>query len=141
MWRLLAEVKSRFYKWFAFPRPRRELENESDVVEIKKHFSDNHETYGSPRITIDLNEARFSISENLVARLMKQSKIPSFGKYSRYQKKFPVPDNTSKNKLKQEFSIKEINKVGVADIPQIQKCEGWLYLSIVQDFESRRIVG
>ena len=94
------------------------------MVEIKKHFSDNHETYGSPRITIDLNEARFSISENLVARLMKQSKIPSFGKYSRYQKKFPVPDNTSKNKLKQEFSIKEINKVGVDNIPQIQKCEG-----------------
>lgn len=141
MCRLLSVAKSGFYKWISFPKSTREIENENLVTEIKKHFKESHETYGSPRITIDLNEAGFPVSENRVARIMKSADIAPVRKYRRYQKKFPIPDNASKNKLKREFSIREINKVWVADITQIQTYEGWLYLSIVQDLGSRRVVG
>lgn len=106
----------------------RVLENENLVTEIKKHFHESHETYGSPRITIDLNEAGFPVSKNRVARLMKQVEIAPIRKYSKSQKKFAIPDNTSKNKIKREFSVKDINKVWVADITQIQTYEGRLYL-------------
>lgn len=53
-------------------------ENEYLVVKTKKHFSEHHETYGSPRITIDLNELRFPVSGNRMARLIKQAKIAPF---------------------------------------------------------------
>lgn len=138
---LLSVAKSGFYKWLLKPKSKRHIQNEFILKRIRYHFKESQDTYGSPRITKDLNEEGNEVSENRVARLMKLEGIAPIRKYSRHQKKFPLPDNTSENILKQKFNIKEINKVWVADITQVQTYEGWLYLSIVQDLGSRRVVG
>lgn len=141
MCRVLEVAKSGYYKWVDKPKSNRQLENEELLEKIKFFFKESFETYGSPRITVDLNEAGYSVSENRVARIMRKAGIAPIRKYSKHQKKFPKPENESENKLKQKFDVKEINKVWVADITQVQTYEGWLYLSIVQDLCSRKVVG
>lgn len=141
MCRLLSVARSGYYKWLENPKSDRQIENEELVEQIEQFFEESFETYGSPRITVDLNEAGYPVSENRVARLMRQESIAPIRKYAKYTKKFPHPVNSSLNKLQRRFDVKEINKVWVGDITQIQTYEGWLYLAIVQDLCFRKVVG
>ena len=111
MCRLLSVARSGYYKWVVNPKSDRQLENEELVEQIEHFFEESLETYGSPRITVDLNEAGYPVSENRVARFMQQEGIAPIRKYAKYTKKFPHPDNSSINKLQRKFDVKEINKV------------------------------
>jgi len=109
------------------------------VKDIAK-FSDN--TYGERRIKAVLNALSFPVSRWKVAKLMKEANV-----WVRYKKKYKATTNSDhnkplyKNKLEQNFTVAQQNQALVGDITYIWTAEGWLYLAVVIDLYSRKVVG
>jgi transposase InsO family protein len=109
------------------------------VKDIAK-FSDN--TYGSRRIQKSLNALSFPVSRRKAAQLMKEANV-----WVRYKKKYKATTNSEHNKpvyaneLEQNFDVQQPNQAWVQDITYIWTSEGWLYLAIVIDLYSRKVVG
>jgi putative transposase len=109
------------------------------IKDIAK-FSDN--TYGARRIKKVLNTLIFPVSRRKTAQLMKEANV-----WVRYKKKYKVTTNSDHNKpiyqneLKQNFTVEAPDKAWVGDITYVWTSEGWLYLCVVIDLYSRKIVG
>jgi putative transposase len=109
------------------------------VIDIAK-FSDN--TYGSRRIQKVLNTLSYPVSRRKTAQLMKEANV-----WVRYKKKFKATTNSDHNKpvydneLQQNFDVKLPNQAWVQDITYVWTSQGWLYLAVVIDLYSRKIVG
>jgi transposase InsO family protein len=109
------------------------------VKDIAK-FSDN--TYGERRIQKVLNALSYPVSRQKTAQLMKEA-----GVWVRYKKKYKVTTNSDHNKpvyaneLKQNFTVAAPNQAWVQDISYVWTTEGWLYLAVVIDLYSRKVVG
>jgi putative transposase len=135
--------RSGYYAWRKRPESQRSMENRKLTTQIKViHMDKYKKAYGSPRIHKELKENGFPCSQNRVARVMREEGIRAIvpRKYratTNSKHKYPVAPNL----LKQDFDVKEPNKVWVADITYIATSEGWLYLSSVMDLGSRRIKG
>ena len=135
--------RSGYYAWRKRPESKRSRENRKLAAQIKViHMDKYKKAYGSPRIYKELDEKGISCSPNRVARVMKKEGIRAIvlRKYratTNSKHKFLVAPNL----LKQDFNIKEPNKVWLADITYIRTSEGWLYLASVMDLGSRRIKG
>jgi putative transposase len=143
MCNVLNVSRSGYYAWRKRPESNRSRENRKLAAQIKViHMDKFKKAYGSPRIHEELNDNGFSCSPNRVARVMKKEGIRAIvpRKYKATtdsKHKFPVAPNL----LKQDFNIKEPNKIWMADITYIATSEGWLYLASVMDLGSRRIKG
>lgn len=134
--------RSGYYKWEAQPRSRRSIENDRLVFEIRRAHTKSRKTYGSPRITAELKAEGFKCSENRIARLMRQHYIRAKTK-RRYRitthSKHNLP--IANDLVKRRFMVSEPNKIWASDITYIRTEEGWLYLAVIMDLYSRRIVG
>jgi putative transposase len=142
MCKVLEVAVSGFYHWLNRPKSQRSQENEHLTQEIMMFHCGSRCTYGSPRIYKDLKAAGYSVSENRVARLMKQKGIQ--GKAKRKFKttttsKHPRP--RANNLVKQNFQACEPDKLWVSDITYIATLEGWLYLAVILDVFSRKVIG
>jgi transposase InsO family protein len=133
---------SGYYAWQKRPESTRKQENKRIVAEIKEIHRQSRETYGSPRIHVDLQEKGMSCSENRVARLMKSHRIAA-----KRKRKFVVTTDSNhalpvaENKLNQQFTASKANEKWVTDITYVWTREGWLYLAVVLDLFSRKVVG
>lgn len=111
-----------------------------DLVKDIAKFSDN--TYGERRIKAVLNALSFPVSRWKVAKLMKEANV-----WVRYKKKYKATTNSEhnkplyKNELEQNFTVEQPNRALVGDITYIWTAEGWLYLAVVIDLYSRKVVG
>jgi transposase InsO family protein len=109
------------------------------VKDIAK-FSDN--TYGERRIQKVLNTLSFQVSRRKTAQLMKEA-----GVWVQYKKKYKATTNndhkkpTYANELKQDFAAQKPDQAYVQDITYVWTSEGWLYLAVVIDLYSRKVVG
>ena len=103
----------------------------------------SRQTYGSPRVHAELKKQGFNCSRpRRVARLMQKAGIAAkmrrkFKKTTRVNPTHPYANNL----LRQNFKALAPNTKWVADISYIKTNEGWLYLTIVLDLFSRKIVG
>jgi transposase InsO family protein len=133
---------SGYYAWQKRPESARIQENKRIVAEIKVIHRQSRETYGSPRIQVDLKEKGVSCSQKRVARLMRIHQIAA-----KRKRKFVVTTDSkhdlpvAENKLNQEFTATKANQKWVTDITYIWTKEGWLYLAVVLDLFSRKVVG
>lgn len=142
MCRVLEVAVSGFYDWLNRPVSKRAQENEKLTEHILMFHCGSRCTYGSPRIHKDMKQAGYSVSENRVARLMRIQGIR--GKAKRKFKTTTTSKHTrprAENLVKQDFTATEPNKVWVADITYIATLEGWLYLAIILDVFSRKVIG
>jgi transposase InsO family protein len=134
--------KSGYYAWCSRPESGRSQQNEQLVEKIRKIHKDSDCSYGSPRIHVELKEQKVSCSLNRVARLMKLEGITAkqkrkFVRTTDSDHDLPVKEN----KLNQEFTAAMPDQKWAADITYIWTAEGWLYLAVVLDLFSRRVVG
>lgn len=133
---------SGYYAWKKRPESKRKQENKRIVAEIKVIHRQSRETYGSPRIHVDLREKGISCSEKRVARLMRNYQIAA-----KRKRKFVVTTDSkhdlplADNKLNQEFQADRPDQKWVTDITYVWTKEGWLYLAVVLDLFSRKVVG
>jgi transposase InsO family protein len=99
-------------------------------------------TYGSPRVYRDLRAQGMRVSRKRVERLMRQQGLKSkrqrsFRKTTDSRHGLPVAPNI----LARNFNVSHPNTVWVGDITYVWTAEGWLYLAILLDLFSRRVVG
>lgn len=134
--------RSGYYAWLRRPQSKRSEENVRLVEQIKDIHQQSRQTYGSPRVHNELKDQGVVCSENKVARLMRQHGIAvekkrKFIRTTDSNHSLPV----SPNRLDQCFEVDRADAVWTADITYIWTQQGWLYLAIVLDLFSRRIVG
>ena len=142
MCRLLRVSKSGYYAWTTRSESNRAKTDRELIPVIKRLHSESGGIYGSPKICFALKEEGYHCGHNKVARLMRLSGLRGCPK-----KRFKVttvrhPNHPiAKNLLKQNFKVARPNQCWVADITYIQTNQGWLFLAIIMDLFSRKIVG
>jgi putative transposase len=142
MCRLLKVSRSGYYAWLKRPEANRTKENKILSKHIQQIHTDSDQTYGSPRIQAALISQGFAPSRQRVVRLMKQLNIKArrkrrFKVTTDSQHTLPIADNI----LDRNFTATEPDQDWVADITYIATHQGWLYLAVVVDLFSRRVVG
>lgn len=142
MCRLMRVSPSGYYAWCKRGPSKRAGEDAELEREIEKIHDESHQIYGYRRIYQVLLAAGRRVSRRRVARLMRRLKRQG-RQYRRYVvttkpgKRLPqVPD-----RLQRRFEADQPNRVWVADITYISTGQGWLYLTVVLDLFSRRVVG
>jgi transposase InsO family protein len=144
--KILLVSTSGYYAWLKRPPSVRKTENERLWQKIKKHWEASRKTYGRHRLTKTLRGEGERVGKNRVAKIMKKNGIQGAGK-----RKFKPITTTSNHNLpiaarifKTEDAAKQLtgpNKFWGGDITYISTEEGWLYLSVVLDLYSKKIVG
>ncbi len=138
----LGVSKSGYYNWLKSGPSKRWLENEAVSLEIHDIFQDSFESYGAPRIRIELLKRGYRISRPRVARLMRANQL-----FARRRRKFIVTTDANHNYpiapniLNQNFLVNRENQVWVSDITYIQTGQGWMYLTVIIDLFHRKVVG
>ncbi len=140
--RVLAVSPSGYYDWLGRPESSRARETRQLVHKIAACHRASRATYGSPRIHQDLVAMGERVSVNRVARLMSQNGIQS-----RMARKFVITTdsrNTAQpapDRLKRNFDVQRSDRAWVSDTTFIPTRQGWLYLAVVLDLYSRRVLG
>lgn len=108
---------------------------------VKEAFRKSKETYGSPRIAIELRSEGYEISRATVARLMNSQGIKA-----RKRKKFVITTENDNNQIKspnvlnRNFRSSRLNEKWVSDITYIPSKDGWIYLTVIIDLADRMVV-
>jgi putative transposase len=132
-----------FYSWRLRPASAQEQRRVALLVEIRAVHAEVKERYGSPRIHAELKARGVDCCVNTVAKLMCANDIRAkttrkFRNTTDSNHPFPVADNV----LDRQFDAAGgPNERWVTDITYIPTREGWLYLAVVEDLYSRRVVG
>ena len=141
MCRVIGVARSGYYAWRRSKESARSLENRKIVAEMRVIFKENRETYGSPRMLISLEKRGYRCSKNRVARLMKAAGIRAIQRPAFRVTTVSGKRNIAPNLLQQRFVAAVPNRIWTSDITYIPTREGWLYLAIVLDLFSRKVVG
>jgi putative transposase len=129
------------YQWRQKNKPKAP-EHQEMLTWIKKMSASNHYTYGSRRMRKSLNALGYPVGIRKTKRLMKEANV-----FVRYRKKYKVTTNSKHSKplfeniLNREFKMMAPDRAYASDITYIHTQEGWLYLAIVIDLFSRKVVG
>ena len=140
--RCLRVTRSGFYAWQERPESARATRDRQLKVLVHTSFAASKGRYGSPRIHRDLLEQRQYVSRKRVIRLMQEEKLKA-----RVRKRFrctTMSDHdqpVAANLLDRQFTATAPNQKWVADFTYLWTSEGWLFLAVVLDLFSRRVVG
>lgn len=142
MCRIFKISRSGYYKWLPRSISHRRKQDKNIKTEIKNIYQSSRGTYGSPRIHRQLGVQGIYCGKKRVERLMKESKIRAIQKRkfkvtTDSNHKFPVAENL----LNRNFKPSGPNLSWVSDITYIRTKEGWLYLAVIMDLYSRKVVG
>ena len=142
--RVVGVTRQGFYAWKRRPPSARELADRELSERIKQIYLDTDEIYGAPRIYSELKlGAGIPVGKKRVARLMRQLGIRGAdGRRGGLRTTVRDPKRASAPDLvDRDFARAEPNRLWVCDLKYIQTGQGFLFLSVVQDVFSRRIIG
>jgi len=140
--RVLNVSRSGYYDWCGRGPSKTALKNRQLTNKIRCFHKASHDIYGAPRIQQDLRNDGELVSRQRVGRLMKQAGIQSkvvqrFILTTQSKSTLPaVPDRLQRN-----FKTAQANEAWVSDTTFIRTRKGWLFLAIVLDLYSRKVVG
>jgi putative transposase len=145
MCRVLAVASAGYYAWRRRSSPcARAIVDERLLLNIRISHRASHETYGAPRVLRDLRDDGWRVGRKRVARLMRRDGLVgrrprAFVRTTESHHDHPIAPNL----LARQFDVNGIalNRVWVSDITYVPTREGWLYLAVVLDLASRRVVG
>ena len=141
MCRALGVAPSGYYAWLVQPLSNRAREDARLLRLIRASFTASHGIYGAPRVFLDLREAGETCSKHRVTRLMRENDLRALHGYRTRRWSVGKPSVLSPNILQRQFTVTRRNKAWVTDITYIRTWQGWLYLAVVMDLFSRKIVG
>jgi putative transposase len=139
---VLSVSASGYRKWLRSKLSSRQRENQRLLAKIFYHYRRSHCTYGMPRILAAIRREGIRVNKKRITRLMRKNNIRA--KMSRKYKvttKQSSKAQASENLLNQNFSATQRNQIWTSDITYLWTQEGWLYLAVVMDVYSRKIVG
>lgn len=141
MCRLLDVAPSGYYAWLKNPVSDRARDDARLLRLIKASFKSSQGVYGAPRVFLDLREAGETCSKHRVARLMRENGIRAVPGYRTRRYIAGKPAELIPNLVKRKFTVSQPDRIWVTDITYVRSWEGWLYLAVVLDLFSRKIVG
>ena len=132
-----------YYAWRARPESQRAAANRELVDNIKRVHRDTCGRYGSPRIHAELMAQGRGVSRGRIERLMRRHGIRAIMARPRRMRTTDSRDDfpIAANLLKRSFTAAAPNQIWLADITYVETDQGWLYLAMVLDLCSRKIVG
>ena len=139
---VLGVSPSGYFAWRSRPAGCRQREDLVLLAHIRSAFARSNGTYGSPRVTRELQDEGLEVGRRRTARLMRENGLKArqkrrFKRTTDSHHAFPVAPNL----LEQDFSAERPNQKWAADISYVWTNEGWLYLAVVLDLFARRVVG
>ena len=139
---VLGVSQSGYFAWRARPPSRRQREDLVLLAHVRSAFALSNGTYGSPRMACELRDQGLAVGRRRTARLMRDNGLRArqkrrFKRTTDSEHAWPIAPNL----LDQDFSATRPNEKWGADISYVWTREGWLYLAVVVDFFSRRIIG
>ena len=139
---LLAVSRSGFYAWQRRPDSARSRSEAQLVAALRASYAHHRGKYGRPRLTRDLREAGYRVNHKRVRRLMLREGLAArrgrrFVRTTDSRHALPVAPNL----LERDFHASAPNQKWAADITYVDTAEGWLYVALVMDLFSRRLVG
>ena len=140
--RVLGVSRSGFYAWRSRDASAAEERREELTEEVKEIHAQVKARYGSPRIHAELVARGHGCCVNTVAQVMREAGIAAktkrkFRQTTDSNHPYPVAENV----LDRDFDPDQPNTSWVADVTYIPTREGWLYLAVVEDLFSRKVVG
>lgn len=141
MCEVLDVSESGYHAWRARPPSQHEREDDELLARIREIHATSRETYGAPRVHAELAAEGTSVGCKRVARLMRNASL--VGASRRKWCTTTTPDGTvpAPDLVDRDFAVDEPNQLWVADITYVPTWAGFLYLAVVLDAFSRRIVG
>jgi putative transposase len=140
--RALGVSQAWFYKWQHGDASPRRCRRRSLAAEVARLFAAHRGTYGAPRITADLREAGWRVSENTVAQWMREQRLAA--RVTRCRKHTTRPGKgrwRAPDLIGREFPAERINQKWYGDGTELPTEEGKLYLASVLDVASHRVPG
>jgi putative transposase len=134
--------RSGYYAWCSRPPSLRSQENQKLSQQIEEIHQASRQTYGSPRIIVALKEKGIPIGRQRVIRLMNE-----LGINAQVKRQFVTTTDSdhdlpiAENVLNRNFTTIEPDRAWVADITYVPTEQGWLYLAVILDLFSRRVIG
>ena len=139
--RTLGVAPSGYQEWLKQPLSNRAQEDARLLRLIRASFTASQGIYGAPRVFLDLREAGETCRKHRVARLMRDNGLRALHGYRMRRWSVGKPSVLIPNLLQRQFTVTSPNKAWVTDITYIRTWQGWLYLAVVMDLFSRKIVG
>jgi len=140
--RVLHVARSGFYAWCDRGESTRQRQNAWLLTHIRACYRASQGRYGSPRIHQDLRAQGIHIGRHRVARLMRLHGIRSCCRRRVWRVSRVVPPElVAANQLQRVFTATAPNQKWAGDITYVATREGWLYVAVLMDLYSRRIVG
>ena len=140
--RALGVSEAWFYKWRDGDASPRRARREQLTIAIRQVFAAHHGSYGSPRVTDDLREAGWRVSENTVAQIMREQHLVARPRRRRRSTTRPGKGRwRAPDLIGRDFPASRLNQKWYGDGTEIVTDEGKLHLASVLDVGSRRILG
>ncbi len=129
-----------YYQWVGTKHSVRAEANFELLEKVQRIYAEDKGRYGSPRITQQLWQEGVVCGENRVARLMCEKELVARRKKA-FRPRTTLPGQGAAPNLIKEFAPSAPDQVWASDITYVATLEGWLYLAVILDLFSRRIVG
>ena len=151
----MAEVSARIgvsthslYKWVKAVTPDKSEKQAAELVEdqrllrlIRDSYAASGGVYGARRVFGDLREAGEVCGRHRVEKIMRANSIKAIRGYKVPRRIAGRPSIIAPNRLKREFTVDQPDRAWVTDITYLRTWQGWLYLAVVIDLHSRKVVG
>ena len=139
----LSVSPSGFYVWRSRPESPRKTANRELLADIRRVHADHRGRYGAPRIHAELRAEGRIVSRKRVERVMRRHGIrahaPRRYRVCTTDSKHSLP--VAANLLDRNFAAEKPDQIWLADITYIPTGEGWLYLAVILDLFTRKVVG
>ena len=140
--RVLKVSRSGFYAFLKRPVSARQQRKELVSQAVESAFGAFKKRYGAPRLTDELNDQGIACSRNYIALLLQEKGLRARnGKGFRYRPRVESKPHVSENLLARKFDVDEPNRKWVSDITYIRVGRTWLFLAVVLDLFSRKVIG
>jgi putative transposase len=142
MCRWLQVSRSGYYKWRSRGPSQQALQRQQLEQLVIRVFNQFKQRYGAPRLTVELNESGIPCCRNHIAKLMAVNDLKARnGKNYKYFPSFNAINHVSDNHLARNFTANKPNEKWVSDITYIKIDGGTVYLAVIMDLFSRKIIG
>jgi len=136
----LSVSRSGYYQWVGTKQSVQAEANGELLKEIRRVYDEHKGRYGSPRITQQLRQEGVVCGENRVARLMRENELAARRKKA-FRPRTTLPGQGAAPNLIKELEPNAPDQVWASDITYVCTLEGWLYLAVILDLFSRKVVG
>jgi putative transposase len=139
----LSVSPSCYYAWRSRPESPRAIANRELLSDIRRVHADHRGRYGAPRIHAELRSEGQSVSRKRIERVMRRhgirAHVPRRYRVCTTDSKHSLP--IAANLLDRNFVAEKPDQVWLADITYIPTGQGWLYLAVILDLFTRKVVG